>query len=674
MDLSSFLIKPVRLLILSSLGISIILGGETAFAERGQLQNLLTPPAQLRSTSLVLELKKPINRSFDLSSRSGLQDLEKAVEPLLDLYEAEQENIQAERNALRARVPLEKMSQAQLRAYYWESPDVLTKRDHRGISDLGRLAREALEAKSAERRDSSIRQIFEVAFAMNNNRRAPVPRTIEALQVPYSFFDYAHNPVCVGEFKATDLARPISRDSDLGLVEPLPSSFWSPVNSISSQDLYYGFGRKKLPKFQDVIWKYEEPKTSFGCCGGFEASGGKQHIKVKFCETTSEPFTARIFGALGYNVEPTDYVPWLRVAYNRRLFMEYHLRKDVKTTVAFFGVLPVYRVNMQDRYDPFEAFACAMMKDGTRLTGKGLKKILFHKPRMAHPEDLPGNFKEDVEAKIDFLITRPANVQLNEESQHSIGPWDFNQLAHEDRRELRGSGVLAAWLGWFDCRYENTRLKSIKEDDRHVIKHFYTDLGGGLGRATGIFSRTAEMPNQFTWTFTQAPRDQGPGRMTIPFRVVHYQPNENTDAFAAMTVDDARWMARKIAQLSEAQITAGLVGSGFDSAQVKLYTEKLIARRDNMIRDLGLGKEIALLRPNGPRQNLNYTPAVEGVVKVTLQNGKEVAARPGPLKIQNGVVTPWPPPMEDLSPRGVPAQEASAEEPTRDSKTASVLP
>ena len=69
-------------------------------------------------------------------------------------------------------------------------------------------------------------------------------------------------------------------------------------------------------------------------------------------------------------MRPTDYVPWLRVRYNRRLFMVPHLRKDVKTTVAFFGLLPVYRVNMQDRYDPFEAFASAVMKDGTRLTGR----------------------------------------------------------------------------------------------------------------------------------------------------------------------------------------------------------------------------------------------------------------------------------------------------------------
>ena len=76
--------------------------------------------------------------------------------------------------------------------------------------------------------------------------------------------------------------------------------------------------------------------------------------------------------------------------------------------------------------------------------------------------------------------------------------------------------------------------------------------------------------------------------MTTPFRIVAFQPNEDTDSFAAMTPDDARWMARLIGQLTENQILQALLASGFDSSQAKIYAEKLIARRDHMIRDLGL--------------------------------------------------------------------------------------
>jgi hypothetical protein len=68
-----------------------------------------------------------------------------------------------------------------------------------------------------------------------------------------------------------------------------------------------------------------------------------------------------------------------------------------------------------------------------------------------------------------------------------------------------------------------------------------------------------------------------------------------------MTMDDARWMARLIGQLTETQIVDALAASGFNAAEVQIYTEKLLARRDKMIRDLQLTSEIALLRPDGPR-------------------------------------------------------------------------
>jgi hypothetical protein len=72
-----------------------------------------------------------------------------------------------------------------------------------------------------------------------------------------------------------------------------------------------------------------------------------------------------------------------------------------------------------------------------------------------------------------------------------------------------------------------------------------------------------------------------------------------------MTVDDARWMARLIAQLTEQQITDALEASGFTPSEVKTYTDKLVSRRDNLIRDLQLTREIALLRPEHPESVLH---------------------------------------------------------------------
>ena len=123
--------------------------------------------------------------------------------------------------------------------------------------------------------------------------------------------------------------------------------------------------------------------------------------------------------------------------------------------------------------------------------------------------------------------------------------------------------------------------------------------------------------------------------MTTPFRITHFRPVVPTPAFDAMTVDDARWMARLIGQLTEAQLHAALIASGYDNAEARLYLEKLISRRDRMIRDLGLENDIPLLRPNGQQHDFSYTPAINGPFEAVC-DGSIVHARESSAVIVNG--------------------------------------
>ena len=76
--------------------------------------------------------------------------------------------------------------------------------------------------------------------------------------------------------------------------------------------------------------------------------------------------------------------------------------------------------------------------------------------------------------------------------------------------------------------------------------------------------------------------------MTIPFKITGYNLVDDNPAFEQRTLDDARWMARLIAQLTEAQITQALTASGFKPDDVGLLTEKLLSRRARLLRDVGL--------------------------------------------------------------------------------------
>ena len=79
-----------------------------------------------------------------------------------------------------------------------------------------------------------------------------------------------------------------------------------------------------------------------------------------------------------------------------------------------------------------------------------------------------------------------------------------------------------------------------------------------------------------------------------------------------------------IALLTENQIQQLLIATGYTSAEVRLYTEKLISRRDAMIRDLGLAAEIAPLRPHGVDQTFDYDPRKDGPIVARARDGSSL--------------------------------------------------
>jgi len=587
-------------------------------------------------------------RTFDLETACGLQDLIHATEALIELSESREKEWREARERMLEVRPLAEMSRTQLKEYFQEPGDILTTRNRRGLGEIRRLAGALVETRVPGERERLVRLIEEISVAIHNNGRGPAPGSLDFVEVPWMFWEQWRHPVARGQTTAGNLRR--NAGEDLSRCDPQSSTFWRRPASIRDRDLYHGFGRNGLPGFEDGICEYVAPKTSYGTNPGFVVRCGRHEVKVKFAETTSEPFAARLFWALGYHVDPTDYMPRLRVRYDRRLLREFHSRKEIKTHFFLFGLIPIHTMRLQRRYDPFDYVAEAWLKDGGRISSAELKQRLFHDASLEYPEDFPGNFRTEAEREIDHLVMVPANIQVKDTEAEPIGPWDFGQLGHETLRELRGLALLAAWLGWYDSRFENTRLKIVEANGGRELLHYLSDVGGGLGRGAGFYSGRGELPNEFEWIFTRAPIARGKGRMTTPFCITGFKPIADTPAFREMTIDDARWMARMIGELTEKQIVEALVASGFDSAHVKLYTEKLLSRRDRMIRDLGLDGEIALLRPGGVEQKLTYDPLLEGPVRIETADGREVLARTTPWVVRQGRIVFVPPVASDGMP------------------------
>ncbi len=192
---------------------------------------------------------------------------------------------------------------------------------------------------------------------------------------------------------------------------------------------------------------------------------------------------------------------------------------------------------------------------------------------------------------------------------HGTRPDDANDVVrHEDRRELRGSFLLAAWLNHFDARENNTLTTFIREQDSELgyVQHhlidfgdcfgsewawdgmsrrfghsYYLDIGHVLGDILSL--GTIERP----WERAQRyPEGSIFGYFDIAnFSARDYKPAYLNVAFNRMDREDGYWAARIISRFSDEDIRA-LVGIGrLTSSMHARYLERvLIGRRDIIVR------------------------------------------------------------------------------------------
>lgn len=173
-----------------------------------------------------------------------------------------------------------------------------------------------------------------------------------------------------------------------------------------------------------------------------------------------------------------------------------------------------------------------------------------------------------------------------------LGPWDFegtrkddpNDLVpHQDRREIRGLGVLASWLNDTDRRKGNTLASYVQENGKGYIRHYLLDMGSTLG-VGGRTLRHTKQGNEYRidpryiaalyislglyvkpWTTEQA--KERPFYPSVgyfeseifdPDRWVTSYPNP---AFEKVTPRDGFWGAKMVMAFSDEDIHA-IVGAG----------------------------------------------------------------------------------------------------------------
>jgi hypothetical protein len=186
-------------------------------------------------------------------------------------------------------------------------------------------------------------------------------------------------------------------------------------------------------------------------------------------------------------------------------------------------------------------------------------------------------------------------------------PDDPNDVVrHEDRRDLRGARIFAAWLNHWDAREENTMDVWMPEPDgRGHVVHFLFDMNDCLGAqwGYGFEARTGsatyiDVPTIFADWFTfglitrpwdrigKLPFEKQFGSFRADgFDPASWVPGYPNPAFERMTERDGAWAARVLARFTDEDVdTLVSTGAFGERGASRWLARTLDQRRDAILR------------------------------------------------------------------------------------------
>jgi hypothetical protein len=229
-------------------------------------------------------------------------------------------------------------------------------------------------------------------------------------------------------------------------------------------------------------------------------------------------------------------------------------------------------------------------------------------------------------AALDILLSRAARrgdlVRLAASEWlpgRTIGPFTYDGtrdddpndvIAHEDRRDLRGARLIAAWLNHFDSREQNSMAVWLAEDKDHPesspghVRHYYIDLGDCFGSEWALDGISRRLGHSYYFDFGDVLTDfVSFGLWVRPwdraarqrkqfgyFSSRSFDPEEwkggyANPAFERMNERDGAWAARIIARFTDEHIAAAVAVGDFTDPEDSAYlTRTLIERRDIILR------------------------------------------------------------------------------------------
>lgn len=224
---------------------------------------------------------------------------------------------------------------------------------------------------------------------------------------------------------------------------------------------------------------------------------------------------------------------------------------------------------------------------------------------------------EDLERILSSVVRDPGGswraIASKFLSGKPVGPFSWrgrrkddplDPVRHENRRELRGLHVIAAWLDHFDMKQGNTLDMYVEEGGRHYVRHYLIDFASTLGAGAsgpfpmGNYEYAFDVPAIFGRAFGvgvyQSPweridRPAGLGEVGFleskEFEPSKWKPLNPNATFANLTDRDGYWGAKIVSAFTHEQLEAAVATGQYQNPEAARFVVRMLEeRRDKIAR------------------------------------------------------------------------------------------
>lgn len=166
-----------------------------------------------------------------------------------------------------------------------------------------------------------------------------------------------------------------------------------------------------------------------------------------------------------------------------------------------------------------------------------------------------------------------ANVKFEArpEGIKRLDSWQWANNPFSGKKEFQGMIVLMSLINNWDLKDDNNRILLVPgTNGQNELHYIISDLGATFGKTGGLFSRNRNSPESYAKTKFVEGVDGS--------RVKLAYGGKNSELFKNISVEDARWIGRQLARLSDKQISDAFRAANYNETEVRMLTDAVRAR------------------------------------------------------------------------------------------------